>query len=81
MKELRILQFTSITRLYLQKLEQEGGNVCIFKVYSFFLFLLKGTLSGLTQFSANQSPLKMTKNVFYFTLKAFFVVKIIKFLS
>ena len=29
----------------------------------------------------NESPLKMTKNVFYFILKALFVLKIFKFLS
>ena len=29
----------------------------------------------------NESPLKLMKNVFYFVLKAFIVVKIFKFLS
>ena len=29
----------------------------------------------------NESPLKMLKNAFYFILKAFFVLKIFKFLS
>ena len=42
---------------------------------------LKGTLSGVRQFLANESPLKMMKNGFYFTLKALFVLKIFKFLS
>ena len=42
---------------------------------------LKGALSGLTQYLANESPLKMMKNTFYFTLKALFVLKIYKFLS
>ena len=42
---------------------------------------LKGELSGLRQFSATVSPLKMMKNAFYFTLKAFFVFKILQFLS
>ena len=41
----------------------------------------KGALSGLRQFLATESPLKMTKNHFYFTLKALFVLKIFKFLS
>ena len=45
------------------------------------LFSLKGVLSGLRQFFATESPLKMMKNAFYFTLKALFVLKIFKFLS
>ena len=35
----------------------------------------------LRQFLANESPLKMIKNAFYFTSKALFVLKIFKFLS
>ena len=42
---------------------------------------LKDTLSGLRQFLANESPIKMLKNAFYSTLKALFVLKIFKFLS
>ena len=42
---------------------------------------VKGALSGLRQFLANENPLKMMKNVFYFTIKAYFVLKIFKFLS
>ena len=42
---------------------------------------LKDTLSGLRQFLVTESPLKMMKNTFYFTLKALFVLKIFKFLS
>ena len=45
------------------------------------LFLIKGTLSGLRQFLATESPLKMIKNAFNFTLKTLFVLKIFKFLS
>ena len=41
----------------------------------------KGTLSGLRQFLATESPLKMMKNAFYFTSKALFILKIFKFLS
>ena len=40
--------------------------------------LLKGALKGLGQFLATESPLKMMKNVFYFTLKDLFVLKIFK---
>ena len=52
----------------------------------FFLMALKdpcfkGALWGLRQFLATESPLKMMKNAFYFTLKALFVLKIFKFLS
>ena len=41
----------------------------------------KGALSGLRQFLATESPVKMMKNAFYFTLTALFVLKIFKFLS
>ena len=40
------------------------------------LFLL-----GLRQLLATESPLKIMKNAFYFTLKALFVLKMFKFLS
>ena len=43
--------------------------------------LIKGGLSGLRQFLATESPLKMKKNVFYFTSKALFVLKILRFMS
>ena len=42
---------------------------------------LKGALSGLRQFLATESPLKMMRNAFYFTSKALFVLKIFKFWS
>ena len=42
---------------------------------------LKGALSDLRQILTTESPLKMMKNAFYFTSKAFFVLKIFKFLS
>ena len=40
---------------------------------------LEGALSGLRHFLASESPLKMMKNVFYLTLKTFFVLKVFKF--
>ena len=43
--------------------------------------IVKGALSGLRQFLATESPLKIMKNDFFFILKAFFVFKIFKFLS
>ena len=48
-----------------------------FRIDSF----IKGALSGLRQFLATESPLKLMKNVFYFISKALFVLKIFKFLS
>ena len=42
---------------------------------------LKRALSGLRQFLATESPLKMMKNAFRLTSKAFFVIKIFKFSS
>ena len=41
--------------------------------------IFKGALSGLRQFLATESTLKMMKNVFYYTSKDFFVLKIFKF--
>ena len=43
--------------------------------------LIKGALSGLRQFLAIESFLKIMKNAFYFTSEALFVLKIFKFLS
>ena len=43
-------------------------------------FIFKGALSGLRQVLVTESPLKMMKNAFYFTLKALFVLKILEFL-
>ena len=40
--------------------------------YSFTLVIYLFQLSGLRQFLATESPLKFTKNVFYFTLKRSF---------
>ena len=45
------------------------------------LISLKGGLSGLRPCLTTETPLKMMKNIFYFTLKALFVLKIFKFLS
>ena len=42
--------------------------------------LFKGALLGLRRFLATESPLKMMKNAFYFTVKALSVLKILKFL-
>ena len=42
-------------------------------------FFLKGAASGLIKSLAAESPLKVMKNAFYFTLKAVFVLKAFKF--
>ena len=44
-------------------------------------FHVQGALSGLRQFLATESRLEMMENAFYFTSKAYFVLKISKFLS
>ena len=49
------------------------------QTWKFFLF--KDALSGLRPFLVTETPLKMMKNAFYFTLKALFVLKVFKFLS
>ena len=46
-----------------------------------FVIDFKGALSALRQFLVNESPLKMIKNAFYFSLKTLSVLKIFKFLS
>ena len=55
----------------------------LIKMWQFTLLVImfKGALQGLRQFLITESPLKVTKNAFYFTLKAIFVLKILKFLS
>ena len=52
-------------------------------IYKFNSFInhFKVTLSGLRQYLASESSLKMMKNAFYFTLKDLSVLKIFKFLS
>ena len=46
-----------------------------------FFYLIKGTLSSLRQCLATESPLKIIKSAFYFTLKALLILNIFKFLS
>ena len=64
-------QFISMPGLYISNLLSNHK----------FLNCLKDALSGLRQFLATESPLKMMKNVFYFTSKALFVLKMFNFLS
>ena len=49
--------------------------------YSCTFYFLKGILSGLRQFSATESPIKIMKNALYFTWKVLFVLKILELLS
>ena len=53
-------------------------RIFVNKIGNRITFKIKSALSGLRQFLATESPLKMTK---YFTSKAPFVLKIFKFLS
>ena len=59
----------SVVRMF-QQLRIIGNQACF-----------KGVPSGLTQFLVTESPFKIMKNTFYFTLKAFSVLKIFKYLS
>ena len=63
-------------------LEKSYGKVFVFQK---ICFKVKGVVSGLTQFVAPEIPLKMMKNAFHFTLKAFrfqhFKIFVLTFLS
>ena len=52
-------------------------NVDIFEMHG----IIKGPFSGLRQFLATESPVKMMKNTFYFLLQVLFVFNIFKILS
>ena len=55
----------------------------IFILFSKFFYLkcyFKGPLSGLRQYLATASPLKIMKNSFCFTSKTLFILKVLKFL-
>ena len=56
-------------------------NVSVIRRRKLFLRNIKGALSGLRQFLATESLLKMMKNAFNFASKVLFVLKILKFLS
>ena len=43
------------------------------------LKIFEGTLSGLRQLCEAENPLKKMKNPFYFTSKALFLLKILRF--
>ena len=53
----------------------DASNVSLTEKVIDFCYKVKDGLSGLRQFSATESSLKMMKNAFYFTLKALFVLK------
>ena len=63
----------------------QGITVLIIRLYNpvvkVFHNSVKGAPYGLRQFLITESPLKMMKYAFYFTLKALFVLKVFKFLS
>ena len=62
-----------LANIFLSHHEETWLNECPIK--------FNGGLSGLRQFLATESPLKMMKNAFYFTRKALFVLKIFRFMS
>ena len=64
------LKETIRSKLEIQDEMQQYGNIKS----------IKGTLSGLRHFLTTESPLKVMKNVFCFSLNALFVLKISKFL-
>ena len=66
------------TRVCLKYFVLDCSKVC---VSGKIIILFKAALSGLKQFLAAESPLKMMKNDFCFTSKALLVLKIFKFLS
>ena len=79
-----------LLNLFLNYLILHGGNCNKNRVKTLFEFgfyfevlqpCFRGALSGLRQFFASESPLKMMKSAFYFILKALFILKIFKFLS
>ena len=55
--------------------------MCSRYLVSYVHWLIKGALSGLRQLLATENPFKNDENAFYFTLKAHFVLKLLKFLS
>ena len=63
------------------RLKKEVTSVNAYFKLLFTEIGFKVALSGLRQFLANEAPLKMMKNAFYFTSKVLFVLKIFKFLS
>ena len=62
--------------IYIHRNHQYVDFSFYYKFSNFLLKQIKGTLSGLTQFLATESPLKIMKNAFCFTLKALFALKI-----
>ena len=59
-------------------------NVCCIlarfcSIYNSLSSSVKGALSRLRQFLATESPLKMVKNAFYFTLKTFLPSRYLNF--
>ena len=76
-RELRIIMAEMQTPICSQTLVDSGHR----EVSTSDFKTINGALSSLRQFLAFESPLRMMKNAFYFTLKAPFVLKTFKFLS
>ena len=62
-------------------------KVRVFRIFLHFIcdffwlsiYIAKGAILGLRRFLASESPLKMKKSSFYFTLKSFFISKYLNF--
>ena len=78
----RVTKIKRITWETKQKMPNSmGTSYCMYFYMITHSHPFKGALSGLRQFFATESPLKIMKNAFYVTLKALFVLKIFKLLS
>ena len=76
----RVTKIKRITWETKQKMPNSmGTSYCMYFYTITHSHPFKGALSGLRQFFATESPLKIMKNAFYFTLKSLFVLKIFNF--
>ena len=72
-----ISQGVFLTTLFLYSSSPSNADFTLYLILKGVLFPSKKTCFV----CFNESSLKMTKNAFYFTLKAFFILKVFKFLS
>ena len=82
-----------VSTIYLEKMTLTEHFFAVFMTKSFscksfdvkttddLIFFIKSTLSGLRQFLTTANLFEMMNNAFYVTLKALFILKILKFLS
>ena len=80
-EHLRLTAFVYFQTNFKNSRSIESYNWPAFFLLDRLSFYWIGASSIMRQFLATESPWKMMKNVFYFTLKAITVLKIFKFLS